>query len=139
MLLDIYYKIWVDGITKLRSRPENKGIWIFYAMTFISMAMAMNLITVITIIEKYVIKHSFYDIQFTLFTEQKLNQFLNFFILYLLLPLLINYTLIFRNKRYENLANKYKYHNGKLCITYLMISYFLPFILLIGAFLLGIG
>ena len=136
---NLYYKIWVDGIIKLRSIPANKGLWQFYAMTFISIAMALNLILVMTIFEKYILKHTFYNIDFNFFSEKKLNSFLSFFFLYMLLPILVNYLLIFRNKRYVKLIEKYEFYDGKLCVTYLMTSYLLPFVLLILAYILGIG
>ena len=68
-MLDIYYKIWVDGITKLRSRPENKGVWKFYAMVFISMAIAINLALIMSILQRNILKHAFYDIQFSIFSQ----------------------------------------------------------------------
>lgn len=134
---NLYYKIWVDGITKLRSIPANKGIWKFYAMAFISMAMALNLALVMAILQRNIIKHSFFDFNTHFFKEQKINSFFNFFIPFFIPPLLMNYFLIFRNKRYEMLISRYKSYNGKLCASYLVISYLLPFVLLIIAFLLG--
>jgi hypothetical protein len=138
MVLSIYYKIWVDGITKLRSRPENKGMWVFYAMVFTSMAMALNIGLIMSILQRNILKHSFYDIKISIFPLQQLNGFASFFVLYLLAPILINYILIFKNKRYEKLIIKYKSYNGKLYASYLLISYFLPFVLLLIAFLLKI-
>ena len=124
-MLDIYYKIWVDGITKLRSRPENKGIWNFYAIVFISMAMAINLALIMSILQRNILKHTFYDIQFSIFSQRILNQLVSFFVLYLL---------IFRDNRYEKLITRYKSYNGRLCAISLVSSYFLPFILLIIAY-----
>ena len=137
MIRNLYYKIWVDGITKLRSIPANKGIWKFYAVAFISMAMAFNLALVMVILQKNITNYSFYDFNSHFFEEQKLNYFLKFFVLFLLPPLIMNYFFIFRNKRYEMLISKYKSYNGKLCASYLVISYLLPFFLLIISFLLG--
>ena len=134
-MLGIYYKIWVDGITQLRSRPENKGMWKFYAITFMTMAMAINLLLIMAILQRNILKNSFYDIHFHVFPGERLNQFLSFFVLYFLIPLLINYTLIFRNNRYEKLIPKYKSHGGKLYATYTIASLFLPFVLLIFAYL----
>jgi hypothetical protein len=45
--MNIYFKVWVDALTKLKSRPQNAGLWKFYAMVFISMAMALNMIFVL--------------------------------------------------------------------------------------------
>ena len=137
MILDVYYKIWVDGIVRLRSRPQNKGMWKFYAMTFISMAMAINILLFMVILQQYILKRWFWNFDVKAFGSSRLNDFASFFVLFLLIPLVINYLLIFRNNRYEQLINRYKYYNGKLCATYLMISYFLPFVLAAVAFLSG--
>lgn len=137
MLLDWYYKLWVDTITKARSKPENKGIWKFYAMTAITFAMAMNLVLIMVIFQEYILKYWFYDIEIHIFSGDKsrINGFIKFFILYGTLPLLINYLLVFRNNRYEILVKKYKYYNGKLFTWYFVISFALPFILLGVAFI----
>jgi len=103
------------------------------------MAMAFNLALVMAILQRNIIRRSFYDIHFTVFSQEKLNQFLSFFVLYLLIPLLLNYILIFRGNRYERLIVKYKSYNGKLCAIYLIVSYFLPFVLLLMAYFLKIG
>lgn len=135
MILNWYYKIWVDGIIKLRSIPSNRGIWKFYSMIFISLAMAFNLGIVISLVERNILRHSFFNIN--LFENQKANAFFSFFVVFMLTPLLVNYLLIFRKKRYELLITKYRSYNGKLCASYIVISYLLPFILLLVAFLLG--
>ena len=57
MLLKLYYKIWVDGITKLRSIPANKGTWKFYALVSAFFAMAMNIALFSAIIERNVLKY----------------------------------------------------------------------------------
>lgn len=139
MLLNWYYKIWVDGLVKMRSLPQNKGLWKFYSMTFISMAMAINLVLIMVVLQEYVLKQWFYTIDVHLMPGEKsrINGFLSFFILYLAVPLLINYLLIFRNNRYEKLIKTYPSHNGTLCAWYLVISFFLPIVLLGFAFLLG--
>lgn len=138
-MLNLYYKIWVDGITKLRSNPQNKGMWLFYAVVFTSMANAFNIVLITAILDRYILKRDFYDVKVTFFHESRLNGFASFFILYLLAPLIVNYFLIFRNKRYEKLILKYQTYNGKLYATYLVVSLFLPFVLLIIAYLLGVN
>ncbi|MBE8712826.1 hypothetical protein C4F49_03930 [Sphingobacterium sp. KB22] len=55
----LYYRIWVDAIVKLRSRPENVGMWKFFAMAFMSMSMAINFMFIETIIGRYIIQRSF--------------------------------------------------------------------------------
>jgi hypothetical protein len=131
--------IWVDAITRLKSRPENVGMWKFYSMIFISMAMALNLLVIVTIIEKHILKYSFYQLNIDVFPGSKIDSFINFFLLFLALPLSINYLLIFRNNRYEKLIEIYKAHNGKLCVSYLILSYFLPLILLFFLYIIGVN
>jgi hypothetical protein len=135
-MLKIYYTIWVDGIQKLKSRPENQGMWKFYSMIFISMAMAMNFVLFMVILQEHIIGFWFYNLNINLTSSSKINSAISFFILFLSLPLLINYLLIFRNKRYERLFTKYKFYDGKYCATYLMISYFSPLIIAIIALLI---
>ena len=101
-------------------------------MTFISMAMAINFMLIIAILEKNIFRTNFYKLDISFFPSNKINFFLSFFVLFLAPCLLINYLLIFWKKRYEMLFNKYEVtFNGKLCATYIMVSYFSPFLLLI--------
>jgi hypothetical protein len=136
-MLNWYYKIWVDAITKMRSRPENEGMWKFYGMVFISMAMAINLLLVDVIVERYILKTTF-DLKINFFHNSRLDGFASFAVLYLLLPLTINYLLIFRNNRYESLIEKYPTYNGKLAAFYIVTSYFLPLVLLVIGYALGV-
>lgn len=134
---NIYYLIWVDGLLKLKSIPKNRLMWKFYGYSFISMAMALNIALLMAILQRNIIEKTFYQLSVDIFPGTKADSFISFFILYLAFPLFINYVLIFRNNKYEKLFKKYKYYNGKLCVSYLMISYFLPFFLLLIGYLVG--
>lgn len=134
--MKLYYKIWVDGIVKLRSRPQNAGLWKFFAMIFMSMAMALNLIVIMAIIQRNILHKTFYELSIDIFPGTKLDAFVSFFILFLLPPLLLNYLLIFRGNRYENIIKRgYKYCNGKLFVGYFLTSIVLPFLLLFLGYL----
>ena len=110
--MNIYYLIWVDFIVKVKSIPANKNNWKQYSMIFMSMAMALNLCVLISIIQLHILKHIYYDVSITIFRGEKLNNFISFFILYLLAPLVLNYILIFRDDRYKALIAKKKNYNG---------------------------
>lgn len=127
----LYYQIWADGIKKFRSNEENKGVWKIYAMLFTSMAMAFNFATVMATLEKAFAGRFSYDVNILFFRESRLNGFASFFILFVLIPLALNYLLVFRNDRYEVFITKYKTFGGKLYATYLVASFALPFILII--------
>lgn len=122
----------MDGLLKLKSRSENEGMWKIYIMSFMSVSMAMNIFILRILIEQ-IFKIKLFDIGISAFSIGKINSFFSFFILYLLLPIILNYFLIFNGNRFERLIGKYKYYNGKLFAAYFMISLFSPFVLAILA------
>jgi hypothetical protein len=136
-VLGLYYRIWVDFITKVRLQPANKRNWKIKCTVLMTMAMTFNLVLVMIIIQKYVFDNYFYKLNMP-FLPLYLKNVLSFLILFLLPCAVINYLLIFRNKRYEKLMKKYPYYNGKLFTGYFLISMFLPILLLwIGIIFFG--
>ncbi|PVD50038.1 hypothetical protein DC498_22220 [Terrimonas sp.] len=101
-------------------------------MIFMTLAMAFNFVLIMTILEKFILRNYFYKIDIPFFPV-RVNNVLTYVILFILPCALINYLLIFRNRRYEKLLNKYPYYNGKLFISYFVISMFLPIVLMWGA------
>lgn len=134
--MSLYYKIWVDAIVKLRSRPQNAGMWKYLAMAFMSMSMAINFIFIMAILQRNVFNTDFYSLEVNIFPGTILNSFSSFFILFLLPMLLLNYFLIFYKNRYESVIEKYEYRNGKLFITYFLLSLIVPLLVLyVGMFI----
>ena len=131
MILKLYYKIWVDFIKKVQSIPANKNNWKGITVVFMSMAMAINLVTIMTILQRNIFKYTFYDVKVDIFPGSMLNSLTSFFILFLLPNLIINYFLIFRNERYKILLNKFKSYNGKLFFSYFAISLLAPLVFVI--------
>ncbi len=130
--MKLYYRIWVDCITRLRSREGNKDDWQIISLMAMSIAMTFNSTLLMTILQKHILNHYFYKIiisQFSVF----LNNILTLLILFVLPCVLINYFLIFHGKKYEMLTKKYSYYNGKLFLTYFLTSLFLPIIMLVLA------
>ena len=132
-MLKIYYTIWVDGLLKARS--VNSNDWKFNVLILISMVMALDFAFFMAILQRNIIGINFYDITFHIFSIEKLNSILSFFVLYLSFPMCLNYLLIFRKNRYEKLFKIYKSYDGKYCMTYVMISLFLPLVIFLSAFL----
>ncbi len=135
MLLDWYYTLWVDCIIRFRSIPTNKDDWKYKSILLMTMAMALQLGLIITLLKMYIFHSNFYDIDIKIFPGEKLNNFLNGFILYILPPLMLNYFLIFFNKRYESLTKKYHYHNGKYATTYMIGTFIFMAFLAISIFI----
>lgn len=135
-MIDWYYKIWVDCILTAKSNPNNKNDWPYYTMIFMSMAMSGNSIVLMVALMKYVFHSDFYFIHINILPGDNLDNFLNFFVLYLGPILFLNYFLIFFNDRYKKILNKYKYYNGKLFATYFVCSLILPLMIIVTVYLL---
>ena len=125
----------MDCITRLRSREVNKDNWQLKSMLTMSSAMTFNLVLVMIILQKRVIGYYFYELNVTSFSNCE-NYIFTMLIMYVLPCVIMNYLLIFRNKRYEKLLKKYPYNNGKLILMYFLVSMLSPIILMwIGIFL----
>jgi hypothetical protein len=133
-----YYLIWVDLIVRAKSRPGNESNWPVMTMVFMTAAMAVDFAFLMTILERYILNYNFYELQIPIL-PQNIADPLSFVILFAGPPLLINYLLIFRNRRYEKLIEKYEYHDGKLAATAILLGLFIPVVtLFVGMFYYGI-
>jgi len=117
--MNLYYMIWVDGIKRMQSVPSNYGQWKLQSMMYMSIAMALNIGMILSIIQLHILGYVFYDIKLHVFSLEKLNSALSFFLMYMAAPLVLNYFLIYRKNRYQILLEKYKYYDGKLALSYL--------------------
>ena len=118
----MYYKIWADGIVKLRSRPQNAGLWKFFAITFMSMAMALNLIFLLFILSDLGVTKGVFIFPIDLFPGTRIDAFFSFFVTYLLPFLLLNYILIFYKDRYKDIIKRHPSYDGKLFLKYFLGS-----------------
>ena len=82
-MINIYYAIWADGLLKLKCLPKNKETWKFYGLIFTSMAMAFNIMLLMTILQSHILHYHFYDIEIDVFPGKKIDAFVSFFILFL--------------------------------------------------------
>ena len=133
--MGLYCRIWVDCITRLRSIEANKDNWQTIGIVSMSTAMTFNFVLLMVIIQKNILDYYFYEINIPVLSGFQ-NYILTILILYFLPCVIINYLLIFRNKRYEKLLKKYPYSNGKFIVAYILISLFLPIVLLLIAMFL---
>lgn len=136
-MIQFYYKIWADLISRMKIQPQNKNNWKLYSFIFMSMAMSLNLLIIMTILQSHILKISFYNFDINIFPGKKLDAALKYIILFLLPVIAPNYLLIFYKKKYKIILKNYETHNGKLAAAYLLLSYFAPFILLFIAFFLN--
>jgi len=127
--MSLYYRIWVDAIKRIKSLGKDKDNWQTKIILFMSAGMTFNFMLIMAILQKIVLDKFFYVINSPKLSELQ-NSFLTILLLFFLPCIIINYFLIFRGKRYEQLLEKYPYYNGKLFLIYYTISIFLPIILL---------
>jgi len=131
-LVGIYYKIWVDCILRLRSQKQNKDTWVGKSLFMMSIAMTLNFILLMAFLQRHVLGCYFYKLDIPSMSD-RYNDVLSIFVLFALPVVVVNWLLIFRKKRLKKLVKKYRYSycNGKLVGTYLLISLFLPVVLLV--------
>jgi glycosyltransferase involved in cell wall biosynthesis len=127
--------IWVDCIGRAKAQPANKTNWPVGTMFAMTLAMATNFILIMTVLEKYVFHTYFYKIELY-FLPRRLNNLLGYLVLFVLPCIMVNYLLIFRNQRYDKLIKKYPFYNGKLFMTYFLLSLGLPLLILWGGIFL---
>jgi|SRR5690554_113115 len=131
--MNLYYKIWVDAIVKIRSNPLRKEDWKWLIQVLMASAMGVKLMFFIAIFERYILEVEFYNIGFNF---PILDSFIKGLLLFFVPPFLVNYLLIFNDNKYESLVNKYESHNGRLFLTYFFASIFIPLSILMIAFFL---
>lgn len=126
--MNLYYRIWADGLIAAKKQPENEGLWKFYAFLFITLGMAFNFATVITIFQAHILDLGYRS---NLVDSGRLGNVIGFFTLYYAPPGVVNYLLIFRSKKYETLLQFEGHSNGKLAGFYVVGSLFAPIVLLL--------
>ena len=125
----LYYLIWVDCIQRIQTQPANKKNWRLLSMIFMTVPMSIDFIFIMTVVQEYIIGYYFYALKIV-FLPDEINSVVSFIILFIAPCIAINHFLIFKDRKYEKLIEKYKYHNGNLFITFLGVAIFCPIIML---------
>ena len=125
----MFNAIWVDCIIRVKSQESNQHSWKTITMILMSVAMVLNFLLVINIIQLFILKRTVYTIDLN-FLSPKLKTSVEFLIRFVVPVVAMNYLLIFRNDRYQKLITKYPYRNGNLFLTYFLGSIAVPIVLL---------
>jgi len=118
---NLYYKIWADAIVYEKTKYDKLRNWKLYTLIPISLLQGINLVTIFFWLTALKIKINPF-IHIDIFPGRMINSFFSGFITLLLPFLVINYFLIFRNNKYEDIVKKYKYKNGKLYLIYCLAT-----------------
>jgi len=131
---NIYYQLWSDAILSFRKHNPNRNDWKLTLLTFISWINALNLWIIMLWLKFFkilVLPH----IHIAIFPGKLLNDFLSFAIIFALPFFILNYFLIFYNKRYERIISKYSNLKTRFALIYSISIALLAFLsaLLYGA------
>lgn len=129
---NLYYEIWVDAIVYEKTKHGHLRNWKPYTLIPISVLQGFNLLTVFFWLSTFNLKIDiFFD--FDIFPGKMIDGFLSGFLSLFLPFILINYVLIFREKKYDTLIEKYEYRKGKLYLIYFLTTiglFILPIIIM---------
>jgi hypothetical protein len=129
-----YYNLWVDAIQFENAKHGSFRNWKPYVMAGITFCQGLNLATILFWMSTWTKIRFFVPINF--FPGSILNGSISGLITLFLPFIIINYFLIFKNKRYEELLKKYEHKNGKRYIIYFIGSFGVFIIpILIGFFI----
>ena len=126
----LYYLIWVDFLLRAKSQPANQHNWKGMSLFIMTVIMSFDFVFAMAILQKYVLGFFFYELQIP-GIPQDIGDPLGFAVLHVGPPLLLNYILIFRNRRYEKLIKKYKYHDGRIAIPFVILGIFIPIVFMV--------
>jgi hypothetical protein len=122
---NIFYSIWADLIIRVKQNKEYKGSWELNSFFLMTLLMSINIGTTFIWYAHFASRNNWHQlpaIDIDFFPLPMLNSFSSFLINFTIIPILLNYFLIFHHKRYEKMIILYKYRGGKLYLSYGLIS-----------------
>jgi len=133
-MLSLYYKTWMDIIVVKRAHNKKMKGWIgftFFIMTFFQ---GINLFVVLILLKKFLPPNFPIYVNVKFFHNDELDSFCSGLFTFFLPFIILNYLLIFRNRRYGNLIKKYHNSVGKLFLSYMLVTAGLGILLVSGVF-----
>lgn len=135
-----YYILWSDAINWTRSSIRTIGIWKLHTLGIITLAMSFNLGMLCLIIEKIICsKVPIFHLSIEISSSTSIDGFLGATLLFYIPPLILNYYLIFKSKKWDMIRKKYTHKNGKIYKWYVAVSVIIPIwtLLIIGFLFYG--
>lgn len=120
--MNIYYRIWADAIVFERTKHGHMRNWKVFTLIPISLVQGLNLLAIFILIGFLTGNFANLFFEIDIFPGSMLDSFVSGSITMILPFLLLNYILVFWNKRYEKIIENYPFKNGKLYLLYFLIS-----------------
>ena len=128
-MIRIYYRIWMDAIEFERKNHGNSRGLMFFTLVPMSFIQGLNLFGILLILRSFKVEFNPF-LNIDIFTGELLDKALSGIITMYAPFIFLNYTLIFYNKRFETLLEKYGSKSSKKVGLYYGM-YFLISVLLI--------
>jgi hypothetical protein len=121
-MLNAYYKLWVDAIVFEKTKRNSEVNWKAYSLVPVSLLMGINLLTLLYWTNELTHHHLPVLLIVGIFNNRLIDIFISVIVMYFIPFFLLNYLVIFYDRRYEKLVKVYKNTNGKLYRKYTLIS-----------------
>ena len=73
---NLYYRIWVDGILKIKENPLRKEDWKWMIQAYVGIAMALNFVLILFLINYLGFTNKMLILEFEILPFKKINSFL---------------------------------------------------------------
>jgi|ERR1035437_6225601 hypothetical protein len=130
MIKKFYYTVWTDVILQLQKNPLQKKSWKWYSLFVMSFCFGANYVPLLLLFPNNFNPFRLFS-EFHIFNSDFLNILIHSMIIFLLPGYILNYFFVFYKKKYEKFTKEYKFHNGKLFMRYMLMSFMVPVLLLV--------
>lgn len=127
IMKNYYYIFWADAIHRAKASNPKGGNWKRFSFLFISFIHGLNLF-ILFVWFSFFSGNELSLLRLNIFEFEAIDKLLSFFIEFVSLPIMVNYFLIFHNKRYEKIISKHPLGKSKISANYSMIIIVLAFI-----------
>ena len=127
--MNIFYAIWADAINYERKKNGGEEHWKPFTFSYMSLLLSFNIATLLSVIN-FITGYSIANKieQLVTFPDSELLTNFSWATVTLFIPsMIINYFFVFYKRKYEYILNKYKFKNGKLLLSYFILTIVLMF------------
>lgn len=127
--MNLFYAVWSDAINYERIKNDGEGHWKSFTFSYMSVFTSFNIMSLYSAIL------FFTGYNFAQKSSQLLSAYFNellsdalWAIVVLFIPsMLINYFFVFYKRKYEYILSNYKFRNGRLLMSYILLTVFFMF------------
>lgn len=129
-MIKVFESIWSDAINYERIKNGGATQWKTFTFVYMSLLLSLNIIGFLSLLRAIsgLDSGGWVMVIITQFTHNEIfASFLWYLIIAILPSVLINYCMVFRNKRYEQILANHPFKQGKILLVYFLFSVLLFF------------